>query len=132
MSCCIPAMKSLEQMAKTLKYPKPMRVRGFYACPLPQLNHKPWRLARIPRENFRGAIRGAAARERLLYPSPAKAMQRKIRRRLVTAYVRRFGPDEFAAQFGEAKIQAQPRSNWLPNGYAWWRERIKSAGVQRE
>jgi hypothetical protein len=104
-----------------------MRIRGFYAYPLPNRNHKPWRLAKIPRETFRGAIRGAAARERLIYPSPAKAAQRKIRRRLVAAYVRRFGVDDFAVQFSHARIQIRARSNWLPGGYAWWRERIKSS-----
>jgi len=108
-----------------------MKVRGFYAYPLSHLNHKPWRLAKIPRETFRGAIRGAAARERLLYPSPAKAAQRKIRQRLVATYVRRFGPDEFAAQFSHEKMQPQAASsNWLPGGYAYWRERIKSSSNQ--
>jgi hypothetical protein len=100
-----------------------MRVQGFYGYPRTHLSHKPWHLRTAPRETVRGAIRGAAARERLLYPSPAKAAQRRIRLRLVAAYVRRFGTDEFALQFGEPKMPPQARSNWLPNGYAWWRER---------
>jgi hypothetical protein len=56
---------------------------------------------------FPGAIPGAAARETLLYPSQAKAAQRKIRLRLVAAYVHRFGSDEFSAQFSHPRMQSR-------------------------
>jgi len=100
-----------------------MRVIGFYGFPLAHLNHKPWRLRTIPKESVRGTIRGAAARESLLFPSPAKATQRKIRQRLVTAYIRRFGVDEFSEQFSVARFPPQIQSNWLPGGYGHWRDR---------
>jgi len=92
-------------------------------------DHKPWRLAKIKRERFRGAIRGAAVRERRLYPSPAKSQQRKIRQRLVGAYIRRFGLDEFAVSFSRDRMELPAQSNWLPNGYAWWRERRQRSSV---
>ena len=96
----------------------------FYGHPQRHLSHKPWRLQSRPRESVRGAIRGAASRERLLHPSPAKAAQRRIRVRLVTAYIRRFGRDEFSSKYSSTKLAPVQRSNWLPGGYAWWRERI--------
>ena len=68
-----------------------MLVSRFYGQPLRYTNHKPWRLATLPKERVRGAIRGAANRERLLHPSPARAIQRRIRYRLIAAYRRRFG-----------------------------------------
>jgi len=66
-----------------------MPTSRFYGLPNRHPSHKPWRLQIKSREALRGAIRGAAARERLLYPSQAKAMQRRIRLRLVAAYIRR-------------------------------------------
>jgi hypothetical protein len=44
--------------------------------------------------------------------------------RLVAAYLRRFGADEFAQRFNIPRIPPRERSNWLPGGYAWWRERL--------
>ena len=101
-----------------------MQRHGFHGYPLRHLNHKPWRLQHAPRETVRGAIRGASARERLLFPSPAKSAQRRLRLRLVTAYVKRFGHDEFVSQYGQARVQPRGPNNWLPGGFAWWRERF--------
>jgi hypothetical protein len=102
----------------------PVPASKFRGRPRRHLNHKPWRLRKLPREYLRGAIRGAAARERLLHPSAARQMQRRIRLRLVRAYELRFGRDAFVTKFAIAKIAPLPRSNWLAGGYAWWRERI--------
>ncbi len=99
-------------------------IRGFYGYPRRQRNQMPWRFQHAPRETVRGAIRGVAARERLLFPSPAKSAQRRRRLRLVAAYVRRFGHDEFVAQYAHARLSAPRSSNWLPGGFAWWRERL--------
>jgi len=101
-----------------------MPTSRFFGKALRHRGHKPWRMSHVPRENARGAIRGAAARERALHPSPAKAVQRRIRLRLVAAYIRRFGTDDFALKFSSARIAPLARSNWLPGGYAWWRERL--------
>jgi len=106
-----------------------MQRHGFYGHPLRHLNHKPWRLQHAPRETVRGAIRGAAARERRLFPSPAKLAQRRLRLRLVAAYVKRFGHDEFVTQFGQARAQPRGRNSWLPGGFAWWRERFTPKGT---
>ena len=95
----------------------------FYGWPSKHIGHQPWRIASANRESVRGVIRGAAARERSLHPSAAKAMQRRTRVRLVVAYVRRFGLDEFIQSFMVPKIALKPAANWLSNGYAWWRER---------
>lgn len=103
-----------------------MKALGFYGLPSTHLNHKPWRLKTLPRESVRGVIRGAATREQLLYPSPAKAVQRKIRQRLVAAYMRRFGVDDFSKKFNVPKMPSRQRGNWLPGGYAYFRERIYS------
>lgn len=102
----------------------PVPASKFSGRPRRHLNHKPWRIRIIFREFLRGAIRGAAARERLLHPSAARRMQRRIRHRLVRAYELRFGHDAFVDKFAVAKVAPLPRSNWLPGGYAWWRERI--------
>lgn len=109
----------------------PVPASRFYGLPLRHRSHKPWQLQSKSRENVRGAIRGAATRERLLHPSSAKAMQRRIRLRLVAAYVHRFGLDEFAAKLSTPKVTPRQRGNWLPAGYAWWRERIFGWKPQR-
>src|SRR5689334_6679098 len=97
---------------------------SFYGLPHRHLSHKPWRLLNKSREAVRGAVRGAAARERLLHPSASKAAQRRIRLRLVEFYIRRFGEDDFAHKFKAPRLAPRSRSNWLPGGYAWWRDRI--------
>ena len=101
-----------------------MPTSRFYGLPFRHVSQKPWRLQIKPQEIVRGVVRGAAARERLLHPSSAKAAQRRLRVRLVAAYVRRFGMDAFALKFSVPKVEPQRRSNWLSGGYAWWRDRI--------
>ena len=102
----------------------------FRGTPGRYASQKHWRLLVKPRETIRGLIRGAAARETLLHPSPAKSAQRRIRRRLVAAYVRRFGADEFSIRFSSTRIAPRKRSHWLPGGYAWWRERALGASAK--
>lgn len=104
--------------------PSPLYGSKFYGLPNRHVDHKPWRLQSRTREGVRGAIRGAVIRERLLHPSSAKALQRRIRLRLLAAYVRRFGHDEFSIQLGVPRIARKRTSNWLSRGYAWWRDRI--------
>src|SRR5688572_1817876 len=99
-----------------------VNIGNFYGKPSRHLNQQPWRMRSLPRENVRGVVRGAAARERLLFPSPAKALQRKRCKLFVAAYARRFGKDEFAVKFSVAKISSMPGGNWLPGGYAWFRD----------
>ncbi len=101
-----------------------MHTSLFYGLPNRHPSHMPWRLQHKSRDAVRGAIRGAAALECLLHPSQAKAMQRRIRVRLVGAYIRRFGMDEFSVKFSASKVVSQSTNNWLRSGYAWWRERI--------
>jgi len=104
---------------------------SFYGLPHRHLSHKPWRLQGNSRETVRGAVRGAAARERLLHPSASKWAQRRTRLRLIQVYIRRFGEDEFALKFKAARLPPRPRANWLPGGYASWRERILEQKPQR-
>ena len=106
-----------------------MPTSRFYRIPFRHLSQKPWRLQFKPRETVRGVVRGAAARERLLHPSPAKAAQRRLRVRLVAAYIRRFGMDDFALKFNVQKVEPQRRSNWLSGGYASWRDRIPKSTI---
>jgi hypothetical protein len=100
---------------------------NFYGLPTKHLGHKPWRLAFAKRESVRGVIRGAAARERLLHPSPAKAMQRRTRIRLVQAYIGRFGQDEFTQLFMASRMKPISKGNWLSRGFAYWRNRVQGA-----
>ena len=103
----------------------------FYGKPLRQPMHRTWRLNSALQERVRGAIRGAAARESLLHPSPSKSAQRRIRKRLVAAYIRRFGTDAFVIRFCAERFPAGKAGNWLPSGYAWWRERALGRVPQR-
>ena len=100
-----------------------MLVSRFYAHATRRREHKPGWLVRESKERVRGAIRGAAQRERLLHPSPAKSMQRRIRFRLLEAYGRRFGEDEFFQALGRKRFAVRALRFWLPGGYAWWKER---------
>ena len=108
-----------------------MLVSQFYGRPLRHANHKPWRLARLAQERVRGAIRGAANRERLLHPSSAKSTQRRIRFRLLAAYRLRFGNDEFVSALSVPRFKAKAIRFWLPAGYAWWKERLFGQRPQR-
>jgi len=111
----------LSSMAFSARSPSGSRFNGK---PLRHIGHKPYRLALASLESFRGKIRGAASREWLLHPSPAKSAQRRIRKRLLVAYERRFGADTFSQRFNLHRMPSRPRSNWLSGGYAWWRERL--------
>ena len=105
---------------------------AFYGVPVRHIAHKRWRLLVAPRESVRGAVRGAATRECLLHASSAKSAQRRIRKRLVAAYVRRFGFDEFVSRFIASRIASRKKSNWLPGGYASWREQIFGRVPERD
>ena len=104
----------------------------FYGRPLRHPLHQTFCLNSGAQETVRGAIRGAAAREALLHPSPAKAAQRRIRKRLVAAYIRRFGLDAFVIHFSAKRIPVRKAGNWLASGYAWWRERALGHVPQRD
>jgi hypothetical protein len=108
-----------------------MLVSQFYGIPHRHINHKPWRLARLSQEGVRGAIRGAASRERLLHSSSAKAVQRRIRFRLLAAYRRRFGEDSFVRDMAAPRFSTRAARFWLPSGYAWWKERLFGRVPQR-
>lgn len=108
-----------------------MLVSQFYGRPLRHINHKPWRLALLPQERVRGAIRGAANRERLLHPSSTKSVQRRIRFRLLAAYRRRFGHDPFVSALSVPRFKVNATRFWLPSGYAWWKERLLGQLPQR-
>ncbi|MBI5334167.1 MAG: hypothetical protein HZB72_06200 [Burkholderiales bacterium] len=95
----------------------------FFGLPSRQVCAVSWRLGMKRQEAVRGLIRGVAARERLLHPSAARAMQRRIRLRLVRAYVRRFGDDAFAAVYGARRLARPSVRRWLTRGYAHWRGR---------
>jgi len=73
---------------------------------------------------LRRVIKTAAARER----NWARASQwrhRKTRLDAVAVYITRFGEADFLTQFRERKLP--PLENmWLPGGYAWWKERMRS------
>lgn len=108
-----------------------MLVSQFYGHPLRHASHKPWRLALLSQERVRGAIRGAANRERLLHPSSSKSTQRRIRLRLVAVYCRRFGRDPFSDALSVRRFKAKAIRFWLPSGYAWWKERLLGQMPQR-
>ena len=78
----------------------------------------------MAKEQVRGTVRGAAQRERLLHPSPAKTVQRRTRIRLLAAYTLRFGADEFSTSLGKPRFKRTAPVFWLPTGYAWWKERV--------
>ena len=108
-----------------------MLVSKFHAQPIKRRNHQQGRLSRLPKEQVRGAIRGAAHRERLLHPSPAKSIQRRTRFRLLAAYVHRFGQDEFSTSLGQPRFEKFATLFWLPTGYAWWKERVFGKKLKR-
>jgi hypothetical protein len=99
-------------------------VSKFYAAALKQPNYQQGRLRRMAKEQVRGAVRGAAHRERLLHPSPGKAIQRRTRVRLLAAYIQRFGEDEFSASLGQSRFKKHAPRFWLATGYARWKERM--------
>jgi hypothetical protein len=108
-----------------------MLASRFYGRIARHASHKPWRLAHMPQESVRGAIRGAANRERLLHPSPAKAVQRRVRFRLLAAYRSRFGVDAFYNSLSVPRFKQRVAQFWLPGGYAWWKERLLGRRPQR-
>jgi hypothetical protein len=122
---------TVQLAAQCTEHKPEMLVSRFYGLPQRHINHKPWRLANLPQERVRGAIRGAASRERLLHPSPAKALQRRIRFRLLAAYRRRFGEDSFVLAMSAPKFRTRAARFWLPSGYAWWKERLLGRFPQR-
>jgi hypothetical protein len=101
-----------------------MLVSRFYAYVLKDVRHNWWHLTMSSKEATRGIVRGAAHRERLLHPSAAKSMQRLRRKRLVAAYIRRFGEDSFGSSLSVDRFAKRHPSFWLHGGYAWWRERL--------
>jgi len=84
-----------------------------------------WKQTLSKKESFRGAIRGASHRERLLHPSPAKAAQRRIRSKLLRSYALRFGQDEFFAQMNFWKELPRPGGKfWIRRRFAHWKVRL--------
>lgn len=67
-------------------------------------------------------IRGSFAREKHERPGAARSQVRRLRLRLLHIYRRRFGDDE--CWLAESTKRSAGRSGWLPNGYAFWRDRI--------
>lgn len=108
-----------------------MLVSKFYARRTKQKLHQQRWLDRMSQERFRGVVRGAAQRERLLHPSAAKSMQRRTRVRLVASYIRRFGSDDFSRSLGQHRFATRATLFWLPSGYAWWKERVLGHGPER-
>ena len=86
-------------------------------------------LERTEQESIRGVIRGVCFRERALYPSPAKSAQRRLRKRLLSSYRRRFGEDDFYTERLVDKLPKLHRQAWLERKYATWRPRLAQQSV---
>lgn len=90
----------------------------------PRLRHKQWFVQSRPQKWLQGAIRGIEVRERVLEHSLRGWRFRRTRKRLLAVYYSRFGEDTFYRYHVALKLPVRAKSNWLPNGYAHWRERI--------
>ena len=83
-----------------------------------------WYTFHAPKESLRGVIRGVCFRERALFQSPSKAIQRRLRKRLIHTYFKRFGADDFYAERAVERLPKLHRQKWLKGGYAKWRDRL--------
>lgn len=84
------------------------------------------RLSHMPRESFRGMVRGSVARFRNFAPGGARRMLARRIDRLLALYQLRFGTDSFLQDVRGKMVVRAPRSQWLPGGFAHWRDRTKS------
>lgn len=83
----------------------------------------------MPRESFRGVVRGSVARFRRFAPGGTRRMLARRIDRLLALYQLRFGADSFLQDI-QRKIPIHfPRSNWLPGGFAHWRDRTKNDAI---
>lgn len=82
------------------------------------------RLVGMPKENFRGVVRGSVARFRNFVPGSARRMLSRRIDRLLALYESRFGKETFVLEIRKKMETPLPRFNWLPGGFAYWRSRI--------